>query len=458
MEKKITSQAFVRILKEHGIKSLYHFTDRKNLESIIKYGGLYSWMDCVEQGITIPKPGGDIQSRELDARKGLEYYVRTSFTRNHPMMYQAKNEGRIDDPVILEIDTEVITWRNTRFSDKNSVRNDMHHGSTLEDFVKIHFDTTQFNSHFDLEDSEMPFYQAEVMVQNFIPLKYIKNIDKFHIYIFDLDEHLEYVRHKIFADKGNPTAQLCLAIDYFFGKAGHQDYGKAFEYFHKAANQGLAEAQYRLALCYDNGEGTKVDSQKAIFWYEKAALQDHEEAIFNLAASYSNGLEIEQNPKLAFYWFEKGAKRNDETCAITVGWCYAQGKGVECDLDAAIKYFEKSAKKGMVNVSAVYGMGYCYFWKLNNEYGTTRTAESLEYYDTAERWLQKAANKGNAGAQFLLGQLYLQYGHIHVRVIDYDDIHAKAYKWFRMAADQGHQTAKEQLFKFRGYWPGKNIR
>ena len=220
MEKKITSQAFVRILKEHGIKSLYHFTDRKNLESIIKYGGLYSWMDCVEQGITIPKPGGDIQSRELDARKGLEYYVRTSFTRNHPMMYQAKNEGRIDDPVILEIDTEVITWRNTRFSDKNSVRNDMHHGSTLEDFVKIHFDTTQFNSHFDLEDSEMPFYQAEVMVQNFIPLKYIKNIDKFHIYIFDLDEHLEYVRHKIFADKGNPTAQLCLAIDYFFGKAG----------------------------------------------------------------------------------------------------------------------------------------------------------------------------------------------------------------------------------------------
>ena len=80
MEKKITSQAFVRILKEHGIKSLYHFTDRKNLESIIKYGGLYSWMDCVEQGITIPKPGGDIQSRELDARKGLEY-TQTGFLR-----------------------------------------------------------------------------------------------------------------------------------------------------------------------------------------------------------------------------------------------------------------------------------------------------------------------------------------------------------------------------------------
>ena len=188
-----------------------------------------------------------------------------------------------------------------------------------------------------------------------------------------------------------------------------------------------------------------------------AAKKGSAKACLYLGQQYFKGDNIVQDYKEGLKWFEKGAKRNDETCAITVGWCYAQGKGVECDLDAAIKYFEKSAKKGMGNVSAVYGIGYCYFWKLDNEYGITPTAESLECYDTAERWLQKAANKGNAGAQFLLGQLYLQFGHIHVRVIDYDDIHAKAYKWFRMAADQGHQTAKKQLFKFRGYWPGKRI-
>ena len=61
MEKKVNAQAFVRILKEHGINSLYHFTDRKNLESIIRHGGLYSWGDCIEQGIAIPCPGGDKQ-------------------------------------------------------------------------------------------------------------------------------------------------------------------------------------------------------------------------------------------------------------------------------------------------------------------------------------------------------------------------------------------------------------
>ena len=294
MDTKINASAFLRIFKEHNINTPYHFTDRKNLESIIQNGGLYSWKDCIEQKISIPIPGGDRLSRSLDENKGLEYYVRTSFTKNHPMMFQALSEGRIEDPVILEIDLDVITWKDTMFCDKNSIRNDACHGSRIEDFVKIHFDTTQFPNHFDLEDPETPFYQAEVMVKHFIPLKYIKNIDKFNIYILDINEHLEYIRHKIFADKGISSAQLCLGNDYFFGKAGHQSYKKAFENYSKAALQGLAEAQYCLALCYENGDGTEVDNAKAIFWYEKAALQNHVSAIFNLAAFYSNGIGIEK--------------------------------------------------------------------------------------------------------------------------------------------------------------------
>ena len=394
MEKKVNAQAFVRILKEHGINSLYHFTDRKNLESIIRHGGLYSWGDCIEQGIAIPCPGGDKQSRELDEKKGLEYYVRTSFTRNHPMMYQAKNEGRIDDPVILEIDTDVITWQDTRFSDKNSVRNDMHHGSNLEDFVKIHFDSTQFNTHFDLEDSEMPFYQAEVMVKNFIPLKYIKNIDKFHIYILDIDEHIEYVRHKVFADKGNPTAQLCLGLDYFFGKAGHQDYVKALDFFQKAANQGMAEAQYRLALCYDNGEGTSVDMQKAIFWYEKAADQGYEDAIFNLAATYSNGIEIEQNPSLAFMWYNKGAQLGFAECQRYLGLCYENGFGTGVNYQQAFHWYSKSANQD--NVDAMYNIANCY------NYGKV-VPQNLE---KAFEWYLKAAELGHPQAQDYVATFY----------------------------------------------------
>ena len=109
MSKRNNWEDFKNILEQHHITTLYHFTDRDNLENIIKNGGLFSWKDCEERGITIPKPGGGgpgSTSWSLDKRDGLEHYVRASFTKQHPMMYVAMNEQRISNPVILEIDPE----------------------------------------------------------------------------------------------------------------------------------------------------------------------------------------------------------------------------------------------------------------------------------------------------------------------------------------------------------------
>ena len=66
---------FKEILDQNHITRLYHFTDRDNLESIIKNGGLYSWADCDEKGIKIPKQGGGDTSRSLDRRDGFQHYT-----------------------------------------------------------------------------------------------------------------------------------------------------------------------------------------------------------------------------------------------------------------------------------------------------------------------------------------------------------------------------------------------
>ena len=58
MSKRNNWENFKNILEQHHIKKLYHFIDRDNLENIIKYGGLFSWKDCEERGITITKPAG----------------------------------------------------------------------------------------------------------------------------------------------------------------------------------------------------------------------------------------------------------------------------------------------------------------------------------------------------------------------------------------------------------------
>ena len=191
MNRKTNWPDFKEVLDRHGVGKLYHFTDRENVESIIRHGGLYSWKDCEEKGIAIPKPGGAGLSRSLDARDGLERYVRVSFVRDHPMMYVAMNEQRISNPVILEIDPEVVLWEDTKFCNRNVTRNDASFGGSLDDLQSIHFDTVLRKRYFDLDDGEKTYYKAEVMVKHCIPLKFITNIGNFGYTIPSVSDSLQ---------------------------------------------------------------------------------------------------------------------------------------------------------------------------------------------------------------------------------------------------------------------------
>lgn len=170
---------FKKLIEQHHITTLYHFTDRENLESIIKNGGLYSWVDCEQKGISISKPGGSLDSRNLDKRDNLQNFVRVSFVREHPMMYVAMNDGRISNPVVLEIDPEVIYWQDSLYADRNATKNGALVGSSIDDFSQLHFNSFKAKKHFDLDADEQKFYQAEVLVKNHIPLQFIKNIGNF---------------------------------------------------------------------------------------------------------------------------------------------------------------------------------------------------------------------------------------------------------------------------------------
>ena len=191
MEKKNNWQEYQTILEQQEIKKLYHFTDRDNLASIIQNGGLYSWADCKEKEISIAKPGGDDASHSLDTRDNLQYYVRVSFITRHPMMYAAMNEERISNPVILEINPEVLYWQENKYADRNATKNGAQVGDGIEDFRKIHFNTIKTRSYFDLPEEEQPFYQAEVLVKKFIPLEYITNIENFGISIPNKPQQLQ---------------------------------------------------------------------------------------------------------------------------------------------------------------------------------------------------------------------------------------------------------------------------
>ena len=171
---KSEHQEIMRILKENGVVYLYHFTDRRNLESIRKHGGLFSWQTCLNKGISIPYAGGDGNSRLLDRRHRLQDYVRLSLCDDHPMMWRLKQMGY--DLVLLKIKIDAAVLRDTLFSDMNATDNQHSHGGSLQDLKKIRFSAAK-RRYVRKDDSDFKYHQTEVMVKTFLPAEYIINLD-----------------------------------------------------------------------------------------------------------------------------------------------------------------------------------------------------------------------------------------------------------------------------------------
>jgi hypothetical protein len=160
------------------ITVLYHFTDRRNLPLIREHGGLYPLAHMAAMGIAVPAPGGNEWSHDADAMKGMDNYVHLCFRPNHPMEFRARKEGRIKDPIYLEIDPEVLHWNDVKFTpdvaNKSGVRpHTMEEARGLIDF-EVLYDRPKWS-----EEIRKRLQQAEkyeILVPGHIPLNLIRNL------------------------------------------------------------------------------------------------------------------------------------------------------------------------------------------------------------------------------------------------------------------------------------------
>ena len=160
-------------LVSKGIKYFYHFTERNKLPSIIKQGGIISYKKCLDLGIVIPSTSDMSKSRDVDASFDLQDYVRVSYCRYLPKIAERKlDEDK--DWVLLRISTEVAELEETMFTDMEATRKEHHHGAQYEDLLKVNIEATQ-RPVTEL-DPEYWQNQAEVMIKERIPMKYILNI------------------------------------------------------------------------------------------------------------------------------------------------------------------------------------------------------------------------------------------------------------------------------------------
>lgn len=156
-----------------GIKSVWHFTDLDNLDSILSYG-LLSLKTLKTMNIK-SRFGASESSHILDEYLGLDRFVHLAFVKDHPMYHVAKKRGSLRNPIWLELDVNVVNFTNVKISDRIASASDakIYNAEEIGDIGSlIDFEGMSSNCF----DRRKEARKAEIMVPNIIQVKFIKDI------------------------------------------------------------------------------------------------------------------------------------------------------------------------------------------------------------------------------------------------------------------------------------------
>lgn len=163
-----------------------------------------------------------------------------------------------------------------------------------------------------------------------------------------------------------------------------------------AAVQGKGEAQYELARRL----AAKSDYPQAMRWMQQAAEQDgalsatrtrRAEAALQVADWYQAGLGEPRNEQLAWTWWQRASRLGSGDAGYRLGTACQQQHGGKLVAEC-IDGFEAAAENGHTNAQLVLAQWY-------SSHGADKDAV---------RWLERAADQGNADAQYQLARRYEQ--------------------------------------------------
>lgn len=86
------------------------------------------------------------------------------------------------------------------------------------------------------------------------------------------------------------------------------DYEKALGMFKANAEAGHGLSQYMMGIMLEQGQGTDTDVTAAFNWYSKAAKQGLTDAYFALGDMYSRGISVGKDAVQAYTWFDLAAR------------------------------------------------------------------------------------------------------------------------------------------------------
>ena len=162
LQKATRKEKVKKLLKNYGITSIWHFTDKSNVESIMEHG-ILSLKKLETLKIDVEYTGASADSHNIDHYRGLDKYVHLAFINDHPLYYVALKEKRVLEPVWIEIDISVIFEEQTLFCDRVANDNSAKQFTIDQIEKRINFDTMVNNKIFDKYKEAR---KAEILVLN----------------------------------------------------------------------------------------------------------------------------------------------------------------------------------------------------------------------------------------------------------------------------------------------------
>ena len=232
----------------------------------------------------------------------------------------------------------------------------------------------------------------------------------------------------------DPLVWLRLGEMFLNGWGVEKNGEEALKWYRKAADVQNARAQYLIGYMYWTGKGVTLDWGKAEEWSRKAANQGFEDAYLVLGMIEWLGNGAQKNLPRAYMWLSLAAKAFPEEKKYRDTLVKKMAPEQIAEGDKLLKeWLDNDAGRKKVRRANVLRA-----IDLQEKKGTENPPDSAENPNKALTRMRREAEKGDAEAQFRLGEVYKK-GKIVAR--DYTE----AFKWFERAAEQKYDPAQLAL-------------
>ncbi|KAI8824364.1 uncharacterized protein EV422DRAFT_493209, partial [Fimicolochytrium jonesii] len=254
-------------------------------------------------------------------------------------------------------------------------------------------------------------------------------------YFDDRQYSLAYTQLLNAAKRSHPGAMYLAAMLNEKGAGTKKSYRVALDFYTKSAQAGYRPALYRLGMIELHGHmGGKRDVRKAVTWFKRGAAvadKQHPECLYELAKIFEKGVppHIQEDEPYAFGLYAEAAELEYPQAQYKLAQCLEFGR-LTCsrNMRDALYWYGRAAENGNADAQFVLAGWYLH--------GFDNLLPQNEH--EAYAWTYRAAKQNHAEAQYAVGY-FCEKG---VGCVKSEE---KALQWYQIAAKNGETRAIAKL-------------